>query len=144
MSFYTTFKSEFGEEQYIQIICRLKRANIAKLRSSSHDLRVEKGRYTRDRYNTALKSVVFAAPQTPTSFASSKRYLSLKHQSWKLRTTDHVLTECPSYHSLRSNLSDNTKSLIMLKEYGAIMNSSWMPSRPLTPSKSSRESMPER
>ena len=59
MSFYTTVKFEFGEEQYLQIPFRLKRANIAKIRSSSHDLRVEKGRYTSDQYNTALKTCHF-------------------------------------------------------------------------------------
>jgi len=58
MSFYTAVKSEFGEEQYLQIPCRLKRANIPKLRSSSHDLRVEKGRYTSDRYNTGVVHIL--------------------------------------------------------------------------------------
>ena len=38
-------------------------------------------------------------------------------------TEDHVLTVCPGYHSIRSNLSENLKSLLMLREYGAIMNS---------------------
>ena len=41
-----------------------------------------------------------------------------------LETEEHVLTECPKYHQLRSNLSDNLKSLILLKAYGTIMSSS--------------------
>ena len=59
MSFYNAVNSEFGEEQYLQLPCRLKRANIDKLRSSSHDLRVEKGRYTEDRYSTVSKTCRF-------------------------------------------------------------------------------------
>jgi len=34
----------------------------------------------------------------------------------------HVLTECPGYHHLRLNLSDNLKSLIRLRAYNAIMS----------------------
>ena len=59
MSFYTAVNSEFGEEQYLQLPCRLKRANIDKLRSSSHDLRVEKDHYTEDRYSTVSKTCRF-------------------------------------------------------------------------------------
>ena len=50
MSFYNSVKSEFGEEAYLQLQNRSKRISIAKLRSSSHDLRVELGRYTTNRY----------------------------------------------------------------------------------------------
>ena len=121
MSFYTAVKSEFGEEQYLQIPCRLKRANIAKLRSSSLDLRVEKGRYTSDRYNTALKTCRFCC-SSDTDVIRLFEELPF-FETPILETEDHVITECPGYHPLRSNLSDNPKSLVMLKEYRVIMNS---------------------
>ncbi len=44
-----------------------------------------------------------------------------------LESEEHVLTECPAYHHLRSNLPDNLKNLLMLKEYGAIMTSYLLP-----------------
>ena len=121
MSFYTAVKFEFGEEPYLQLPCRLNRVNIAKLRSSSHDLRIEKGRYTKDHLNTALKTCRFCC-SSETDVICFLEELPF-FETPILETEDHVLTECPYYHQLRSNLSDNLKSLLMLKEYGAIMNS---------------------
>ncbi len=40
-----------------------------------------------------------------------------------IESEEHVLTECPYYHALRIGLSDNLKSLLMLNEYGTIMQS---------------------
>ena len=40
-----------------------------------------------------------------------------------MESEEHVLTACPYYHPLRALLSDNLKSLLMLKEYGPIMSS---------------------
>ena len=39
-----------------------------------------------------------------------------------IETEEHALTECPAYHHLRSALSENIRSLLMLKEYGVIMS----------------------
>ena len=126
MSFYTAVKSEFGKEQYLQIPCRLTttRANIAKLRSSSHDLRVEKGRYTSDRYNTSLKTCRFCC-SSDTDVIRFFEELPFFEKPI-LETEDHVITECPGFHSLRSKLSDNLKRLVMPKEYRIIMNSCHM------------------
>ena len=41
-------------------------------------------------------------------------------------TEEHALTECPAYHHLRTALSENLKSLLMLKEYGLIMSTHHM------------------
>ena len=43
-----------------------------------------------------------------------------------LETEEHALTECPAYNHLRSAQSENTKSLLMLKEYGVIMSTHHM------------------
>ena len=121
LSYLAAKRTELGEEQYLQIPCRLKRAYIAKLRSSSHDLRVEKGRYTSDRYNTALKTCRFCC-SSDTDFIRFFEELPF-FETPILETEDHVITECPGYHSLHSKLSDNLKSLVMLKEYRIIMDS---------------------
>ena len=49
---YTMFKTEFGSEKYIEDIsdCRYRIA-MTKLRSSSHTLEVERGRYTKPKTN---------------------------------------------------------------------------------------------
>ena len=49
---YTMFKTEFGSEKYIEAIsdCRYRIA-MTKLRSSSHTLEVERGRYTKPKTN---------------------------------------------------------------------------------------------
>ena len=44
-----------------------------------------------------------------------------------LETEEHALSECPKYHQLRSNLSENLKSLVTLKAYGNIMFSYHLP-----------------
>ena len=42
-----------------------------------------------------------------------------------LESEEHVLTECPAYHSIRVALPDSlkVKSLLMLKDFGIIMSS---------------------
>lgn len=41
-----------------------------------------------------------------------------------LETVKHVLTECPKYHELRTNLSEKLKSLVIRTDYKHILNSS--------------------
>ena len=49
---YTMFKTEFGSERYIEAISKCRhRIAITKLRSSSHALEVERGRYTKPNTN---------------------------------------------------------------------------------------------
>jgi hypothetical protein len=40
-----------------------------------------------------------------------------------IETEEHVLNECPAYHSLRISLSENLRSLLMFKEYAITMSS---------------------
>ena len=120
MSFYVGVKHEFREEQYLNLSSRTHRINIAKLRASSHDLRIERGRYTKSRDSRALKACRHCC--------NHNMLVGLIELPFStdpiLETEEHVLTECPKYHQLRSNLSDNLKSLILLKAYGTIMSSS--------------------
>ena len=125
MRFYTAVKSEFGEEQYLKLQSRSQRTSIARLRSSSHDLRIEKGRYTNSLYNKALKACRYCC-SADTKILSNFEQLPFFEEPI-LESEEHVLTECPAYHHIRSNLPDNLKSLLMLKEYGAIMTSYLIP-----------------
>ena len=120
MSFYVGVKHEFREEQYLNLSSRTHRINIAKLRASSHDLRIERGRYTKSRDSRALKACRHCC-----NYNMLVGLIELPFSTDPiLETEEHVLTECPKYHQLRSNLSDNLKSLILLKAYGTIMSSS--------------------
>ena len=122
MAFYVAIKSEFKEESYLQLPNRQHRQIIARLRSSSHDLRVETGRYK-----------LVTADSTDKRILKACRFChSLENMNWLaqlpffedpiIETEEHVLTECPGYHNIRLKLSDNLKSLIMLKAYNTIMS----------------------
>ena len=125
MCFYITTKQVFGEEPYLKLRNRAQRVQIAKLRSSSHDLKIEKGRYTANPYNRHLKACRYCCTDDTEVIGN---FESLPFfQDPIIESEEHVLTECPGYHHLRLKLSDNLKSLIMLKQYGAIMTSCHLP-----------------
>ena len=122
MSFYVAVKDEFKEENYLQLPNRQHRQSLAKLRSSSHDLRVETGRYkpaTDININQrALKACRFCHSLDNLRWLAELPFL----EEPVIESEEHVVTECPGYHNLRSQLTDNVKSLIMLKAYNAIMS----------------------
>ena len=125
MFFYRTVKSDFREEEYLQLEKRSSRVNIARLRSSSHDLLIERSRYSTDFFNKAEKACRFCC-------SKDRDIITLFEQlpffeAPIMESEDHVLTECLGYHNIRLNLSENLKSLLMLKEYGLIMNSHHLP-----------------
>ena len=125
MAFYYEVKQEFGEEQYLNLPTRSHRVNIAKLRSSSHDLRIEMGRYTRETGNNyhVKKACNFCS-----DIKLLEGFAELPFFEEPIpETEEHALTECPKYHGLRSNLTENLKSLILLKNYSAIMLSHHLP-----------------
>ena len=121
MSFYSAIKTEFGEEPYLQLESRLHRANIAKIRSSSHDLRIETGRYDAGKTSSvkSLKACRFCHDVDSLSILEVLPFF----EDPTPESEEHALTECPGYHHLRLRLSDNLKSLIMLKAYKSIMSS---------------------
>ncbi len=125
MSFYTRVKQVFGEEQYLSLPRRSHRVNIAKLRSSSHDLRIERGRDTTCYSNKALKTCRYCCSTDLDTIGLLEQLPFFEEPI--IESEEHVLTECPEYHQLRSKLTENLKSLLMLKQYGAIMNSYLLP-----------------
>ena len=126
MSFYKTLKasSGFGEEPYLQLKNSSLRSHIAKLRSSSHDLMIERGRYGSSDLNMSRKVCRFCCSNNDNTMINFE-HLPF-HEVPIIESEEHVLNECPAYHHLRSALSDNLKSLLMLKEYNLIMSSAHM------------------
>ena len=124
MEFYRRIKISFGEEAYLGLSNRSHRMHIARIRSSSHDLRIERGRYCRNYTDPTSRICRFCchnSDDTMTIFANLPFC-----EDFIVETEEHAITECPAYHHLRITLSDNLKSLIMLNEYGAIMTSHHM------------------
>ncbi|KAL5246686.1 hypothetical protein ACHWQZ_G018788 [Mnemiopsis leidyi] len=119
MSFYSKIKFDFGEEPYLQLQNRTHRQNIAKLRSSSHDLRVETSRYNKK--SVSFKVCKFCCTTDDNTLEAFEALPFFETPI--IESEEHVINECPLYNSHRLNLSDNLKSLIMLKEYGVIMAS---------------------
>ena len=123
LSFYRQVKISFGEEAYFQLSNRSYRLQIAKLRSSSHDLTIEKGRYGQIPIDLSRKFCRFCCSNDNNTMINFE-YLP-RHEVPILESEEHVLTECPAYHSIRVALPDSlkVKSLLMLKEFGIIMSS---------------------
>ena len=125
MAFYRQIK-QFGEEAYLGLQNRSHRSHIAKIRSSSHDLNIEKGRYTNSGNcaDPASKLCRFCCNNNDGTMTI---FMNLPFcEDLILETEEHALTECPAYHHLRTPLSENLKSLLMLKEYGLIMSTHHM------------------
>ncbi len=119
MSFYRCVKREFGEEKYLSLNSRVLRSNVAKMRSSSHDMNIERGRYTSNLLNASLKACRFCCNADNLSTLEELPFFIEPITE----SEEHALTECPGYHQIRSRLSDNLKSLLLLKEYHLIMSS---------------------
>ena len=118
MHFYNRIKEEFGEEQYLNLKSRQSRTSITKFRSSSHDLMIERGRYTRETgvWPRACrfccdKDLVYGFECLPF------------FEGTIIENEEHCLTECPMYHSVRSSLSEDLESLLLQRKYKEIMNS---------------------
>ena len=120
MAFYRHVKTHFGEEPYLSLKNRAHRSQISKLRSSSHDLLIEKGRYGAKSLHIANKACRFCCADDTLLHLEQLPFFD---QSTIIESEEHVLTTCPMYNTLRSALSDNLKSLLMLKEYQTIMSS---------------------
>ena len=124
LRFYRDVKYEFGLEKYIGVTTYRARKNIFSIRSSAHDLNVERGRYSTKEKLTkksdracrfccggASKEVIKMIEELP--FCTEPI----------LETEEHAMVTCPAYHSQRSNLNENLKSLVMLLQFKTITDS---------------------
>ena len=74
-------------------------SQIAKLRSSSHDLMIEKGRYGQSPLDLSRKICRFCCSNNDNTMINFE-YLPC-HEVPILESEEHVLTECPAYHCNR-------------------------------------------
>ena len=120
--FYNSIKADFGYESYLDIKDSISRKHLARLRLSAHDLNIERGRY-------------LSKGKIPLITDRICRFCCLKEESRHLElleglpyfnpileTEQHVITECPGYHHLRLNLSENLKSQLLLCNYTYILS----------------------
>lgn len=120
LSFYRLIKHGFQQEYYLNIPEKAVRTSITKMRGSCHDLHIERGRYIPN-YSLADKACRFCCTNDKDiirNFEALPDYTGTIVES-----EEHAITACPGYHSLRSNLSENLLSLIMLRAYHTILNS---------------------
>ena len=122
LEFYNTVKPAFGEELYLASANFQARKSIARLRSSSHDLNIERGRY-KSGYRILDRLCRFCCKKEDQ--LSSEILLHTENLPFYepiLETEAHMITECPAYHHLRMGLSDPLTILVLQNDYGSIMN----------------------
>jgi len=126
LSFYSSVKSTFGEEPYLSNTNYKSRKAIAQLRSSAHDLNIEKGRYISSHTSLGNLKLLdrlcrFCCSDDKEEKEALERFANLPFFCPIIENEQHVLTECPSYHHLRLNTSDDLKILLVRAEYDILM-----------------------
>ena len=99
LRFYASFKSSIGYEPYLSIRSRERRSAVAKLRSSSHRLRVETGRYT-------LNNRTWNKCCTICTSDEAEDLIHLPFAEPIIEDEVHVLVTCPLYHHIRSTITN--------------------------------------
>ena len=120
MLFYNSVKQEFGYEPYLDISDSRCRQALSRLRSSAHDLKVETGRY-----QVKGKRPPSLADKSCRVCCNNEVLKELEHLpgfETIIEDESHVITTCPKYHQLRSRLSNELKSHIMLHDFKYIMS----------------------
>ena len=125
MEFYSTIKNEFNEETYLGIASKPIRDNIAKIRSSSHDLNVETARYTSNSknerspiYNSLCRFCCHSDTTIATNLFEAE---NLPFFSTTIESERHISVECPAYHHVRLLLNDEVKSLLIRNDFKSLM-----------------------
>ena len=97
LDFYKSLKREFSRESYLNIPNFDDRTSVCKIRTSSHQLEIELGRYT--------------IPITPREDRICA-YCSLVGDEIYVESESHVLTECPLYYIPRNKFKHtNTREI---------------------------------
>ena len=124
LRFYRKSKHDFGLERYIGETTYRARKHLFSIRSSAHDLNIERGRYsTKNKQpKTSDRACRFCCGGESQEAIRMFEELPFSLEPI-LETEEHALATCPAYHSQRMSLSDNLKSLLLLHEYKAITDS---------------------
>ena len=100
LEFYASVKSNIGFEPYLEMKSREKRTSIARLRTSSHRLRIETGRYSLCNRTWNKCCVTCMA-------SDAEDLIHLPFADPVLEDEQHILVTCPRYHYIRSTVSDD-------------------------------------
>ena len=108
LSFYNILKSDFEVESYLYEGLQYKDlVSIARLRTSSHKLRVETGRYGANRAKLDKRACPFCTDLDAAEYLSELPYFKPL-----IEDELQVLRTCPAYHDLWSNLSNSLKTYL--------------------------------
>ena len=90
---------------------------MAKLRSSSHQLNVETGRYTNIKLSSNQDTRIWNKCCRSCSNGEVESLISLPFTTPHIiEDAHHVLASCPRYHHIRHKVSDDIKSALMTWE----------------------------
>ena len=104
-------------EEYLDLVCAEDRKCLMRLRSSSHRLNCETGRYITEK--ELIKSNAAKSWHKRCEFCVSEETKWLSHLPFcNIIQEDehHALVSCPRYHQLRTELHEDTKSLLLRNE----------------------------
>ena len=108
LSFYNTVKEEFNTECYLNIwLSREETRRLAQIRTSSHQLRIETGRYGTRRMDITNRTCQYCSSQDEVFLLSKLPFFDPI-----LEDENHVLNICPLYDHARRNIKHNTRTLI--------------------------------
>ena len=122
LRFYNTIKPEFGYEPYLNIYDANARKELSRIRASAHDLKLETGRYTKvNKTSVTDRACRFCCQPTENDAIQMLECLPMFETNVCMETEEHVMTVCPGYHHLRTNLSEDLKCHLLLQQYSFIM-----------------------
>ena len=127
LCFYSSIKNYISYEPYLSLSDLKKRKVMAKIRSSSHSLNVETGRYTTTKSSANSDQMLWNKCCKTCSDSNAELLASLPFFEPIIEDERHVLVTCPLYHHLRTPLASEVKSTLMswqLQSLSTIFSSS--------------------
>ncbi|KAL5272619.1 hypothetical protein ACHWQZ_G000729 [Mnemiopsis leidyi] len=104
-------------EDFLDLACGEDRKCLMRLRSSSHRLNCETGRYVTDKELTKSSGTKSWYKRCEFCTTEETKWLSnLPFCNIIQEDEHHVLISCPRYHQLRTELHEDTKSLLLRNE----------------------------
>ena len=113
LRFYTKVKTSIGYEPYLSLRDPNKRKCIAQLRSSSHRLNIETGRYINRHIPSSENTKEWYQRCEFCTESSMELLHNLPYADIIIEDERHFLVTCPNYHHIRHNLPDNIKSALL-------------------------------
>ena len=113
LCFYSSVKKSISYEPYLSLYDPKKRRAVAKIRSSSHSLNVETGRYTTTNSTVNSDQILWNKCCKTCSDSNAESLASLPFFEPIIEDERHVMATCPKYHHVRIPLASEVKSTII-------------------------------